>query len=253
MRSRVVLKVYDILGREVSTLADGMYDAGSYTVRADFTVDEKTKTLWEDRDRELQGLRSPEAWRARQQRTRARLPEILGDFGTKCPLDARIVGKLDRPDYTIEKLVFQSQPKYYCTANVYVPKRRPFPQPGVLFTCGHSAEGKAAPAAGSTTVITAGADWLGVTAEELLRAIRDPLRFSVQGQRVAIAPVPRQLVARLQVDVGRCQVGPGDREPAHRESKNRERDRQPRANPHGSILRGERGYKVDARLSRNWP
>jgi hypothetical protein len=37
VRSRVVLKVYDILGREVSTLADGMYDAGSYTVHADFS------------------------------------------------------------------------------------------------------------------------------------------------------------------------------------------------------------------------
>jgi cephalosporin-C deacetylase-like acetyl esterase len=107
-------------------------------------IDEKMQAVWQDRDRELQALGSPEAWRARQQRTRDRLAEILGDFGAKCPLDARIVGKLDRPDCVIEKLVFQSQPQYYCTANVYVPKRRPFPQPGVLFTCGHAAEGKAA-------------------------------------------------------------------------------------------------------------
>lgn len=108
-------------------------------------LDEKTQILWQKRDRELGGLGSPDAWRARQEQVRSRLPEILGDFGEKCPLDARIVGRLDRPDYLIEKLVFQSQPKYYCTANVYVPKHRPFPQPGVLFTCGHAAEGKAAP------------------------------------------------------------------------------------------------------------
>jgi len=105
---------------------------------------EKTQVLWDKRDKELAAIDSPEAWRARQQRTRNLLPEILGDFGEKCPLDARIVGTLDHPDYVIEKLIFQSQPNYYCTANVYVPKDRLFPQPGVLFTCGHAADGKAA-------------------------------------------------------------------------------------------------------------
>ena len=100
--------------------------------------------LWEKRNQELQDLKSPDAWRRRQEQTRARLPQILGDFGPKCPLNAKIVGTLDRPDYTIEKLIFESQPKYYCTANVYVPKRRTLPQPGILFTCGHAADGKAA-------------------------------------------------------------------------------------------------------------
>ena len=54
------------------------------------------------------------------------------------------MGKLDRADYVIEKLVYESQPGYHCTANIYVPKRRELPLPGVLFTCGHAAEGKAA-------------------------------------------------------------------------------------------------------------
>lgn len=108
-------------------------------------VADKMRPIWEARAQELEGLESPDAWRARQARTRARLTEILGDFGETCPLDAQIVGRLDRADYVIEKLVFQSQPKYYCTANVYVPKRRPFPQPGILFTCGHAKEGKAYP------------------------------------------------------------------------------------------------------------
>ena len=96
------------------------------------------------RNEELDRLKTPADWRARQQRTRARLPEFFGEYGPKCPLNARIVGKLDRPGYTIEKLIFESQPGYHCTANVYVPKERPFPQPGVIFTCGHAAAGKAA-------------------------------------------------------------------------------------------------------------
>lgn len=107
-------------------------------------VGRKLSALSAERDAELAALKSPDAWRARQQKTRSRLTEFLGDFGPKCPLNARIVGALDRPDYTIEKLIFESQPGYHCTANVYLPKRRSFPVPGVLFTCGHAADGKAA-------------------------------------------------------------------------------------------------------------
>ena len=98
----------------------------------------------QQREAELATLSSPAAWGRRQQQIRAQLEEFFGQFAPKCPLNARIVGTLDRPDYLIEKLIFESQPRYYCTANVYVPKRRKFPLPGVLFTCGHSPDGKAA-------------------------------------------------------------------------------------------------------------
>jgi cephalosporin-C deacetylase-like acetyl esterase len=97
------------------------------------------------RERELAALATPEAWRQRQQAVRRRLGEFLGDFGPKCPLCARTVGKLDRPDYVIEKVIFQSQPRYYCTANFYVPKRAAFPRPGILLTSGHYPLGKGDP------------------------------------------------------------------------------------------------------------
>ncbi len=106
-------------------------------------VDRITTAATERRERDLAALQTPDQWRAWQRRTRKRLPEFFGDFTPKCPLNPQIVGKLDRPDYVIEKLIFESQPGYHCTANVYVPKRRTFPQPGVLFTCGHAADGKA--------------------------------------------------------------------------------------------------------------
>lgn len=98
---------------------------------------------WKARADELAKLETPAEWRARQQRIRERLTEFFGDFGPKCPLNARIVGKIDRPKYVIEKLIFESQPRYYCAANVYIPKGRALPAPGVLFTSGHAGEGKA--------------------------------------------------------------------------------------------------------------
>ncbi|MFC1562614.1 alpha/beta hydrolase family protein [candidate division KSB1 bacterium] len=100
------------------------------------------KAVTEKRNAELASLKTPEDWKERQRRTRSHLHEYFGEFPRKTPLNAKIVGKLDREKYVIEKLIFESQPKYYCTANFYVPKGREFPQPGVLFTCGHSDGGK---------------------------------------------------------------------------------------------------------------
>ncbi len=101
-----------------------------------------TKPLQEQREADLSGLKTPDDWRRRQAETRAMLPRILGDFGEKRPLNPQIVGEIERDEYTIEKLVFESQPGYYVPCNFYVPKNRELPAPGVLFTCGHAGEGK---------------------------------------------------------------------------------------------------------------
>jgi len=102
----------------------------------------RLESIREKREAELAALKTPADWKARQQRTRARLPEFFGEWPARTPLNAKIVGKLDREKYTIEKVIFESQPNYYCTANLYVPKGRKLPAPGILFTCGHAADGK---------------------------------------------------------------------------------------------------------------
>ena len=64
-------------------------------------VGKKVAEVAERRRQELAALATPEQWRQRQEQVRARLVEMFGDFGPKCPLNARITGKLDRPQYTI--------------------------------------------------------------------------------------------------------------------------------------------------------
>ena len=92
---------------------------------------------------ELAALRTPDDWRAAQQKTRQRLNQIFGEMPKKTPLNPRTVGRLDRDGYTLEKVIFESQPGYYVSGNLYVPKGRKFPLPGIVFPCGHSDEGKA--------------------------------------------------------------------------------------------------------------
>ncbi|MDZ4687139.1 MAG: prolyl oligopeptidase family serine peptidase [Planctomycetaceae bacterium] len=70
--------------------------------------------------------------------------EAFEPWPEKTPLKPRVSGIVDRDQYTIEKVTFESRPEFFVTANLYVPKGRKFPLPGVVGSCGHSANGKAA-------------------------------------------------------------------------------------------------------------
>jgi len=72
-----------------------------------------------------------------------RIRESFGPEPERTPLNARITGVVERDAYKIEKVIFESRPGFLVTANLYVPKGREFPLPGVVGTCGHSANGKA--------------------------------------------------------------------------------------------------------------
>jgi dienelactone hydrolase len=63
------------------------------------------------------------------------LPDYRG------PLNPRITGHIQSANYTIEKVIFESLPGFYVTANLYRPSQ-PGRYPGVLLQAGHTQEGK---------------------------------------------------------------------------------------------------------------
>lgn len=80
----------------------------------------------------------------RQQYIRqALLQELGGPWPQRTPLDAQITGTIDHDDYSVQKVVFQSLPHVYVTADVYLPKSAAKPYPAVLGLAGHSDDGKA--------------------------------------------------------------------------------------------------------------
>jgi dienelactone hydrolase len=76
---------------------------------------------------------------------RSKIAQCFGPWPEKTPLNARITGIIERDTYKIEKIVFDSRPGFPVTANLYIPKGRNFPLPGVIGTCGHGDPGKATP------------------------------------------------------------------------------------------------------------
>ena len=77
------------------------------------------------------------------QTVRGKVRESFGPFPEKTPLNARVTKVVERDTYKIENVLFESRPGFLVAANLYIPKGRNFPLPGVVASCGHSDNGKA--------------------------------------------------------------------------------------------------------------
>ena len=104
---------------------------------------EKAFALLDARQREVARISSANDLKARQQYFREHVLGYLGGFPERTPLNARTVGTLDRGDYRVEKIVFESRPAFYVTANLYLPKSGSAPCPAILFPLGHENGAKA--------------------------------------------------------------------------------------------------------------
>ena len=76
------------------------------------------------------------------QTVRGKIRDCFGPFPEKTPLNPRVTKVVERDAYKIENLLFESRPGFLVSANLYVPKGRSFPLPGVVASCGHSVNGK---------------------------------------------------------------------------------------------------------------
>src|SRR6266851_5591343 len=86
----------------------------------------------------------PDAER-RKQSVRETLLSLVGGLPNyNGPLNPRITGRIHSENYTIEKVIFESLPGFFVTADLYRPDK-PGRYPGVLLQSGHTQEGKTEP------------------------------------------------------------------------------------------------------------
>jgi dienelactone hydrolase len=60
----------------------------------------------------------------------------------KTPLNAQIFDKIERDDYTVEKVYFEAFPGFFTTGNLYRPKGKTGPFPGIVSPHGHWGRGR---------------------------------------------------------------------------------------------------------------
>src|SRR3954467_9873298 len=125
------------LNVDVAALPDYSHDLEQYLIRL-------TNEARGRRKRIIDAISTREQVLERQKSVVAELWKMLGGPLDRTPLNARVIGTVERPGYRIEKLTFESRPRLYVTANLYVPAgsgRRP----AILGPLGHSVNGKAWP------------------------------------------------------------------------------------------------------------
>jgi cephalosporin-C deacetylase-like acetyl esterase len=85
-----------------------------------------------------------EEWEARRGELQARLRASLGLTAEepRTPLNATVLGTLQRDGYIVEKIRFESRPGWYVAALLYRPARQEAPAPGILCPHGHWYAGK---------------------------------------------------------------------------------------------------------------
>jgi len=96
------------------------------------------------RDALVAQIHTPDEARERQRFVRAKLLELIGGIPDyNGPLNARVTGRIDMHGYAIEKVLWQSMPGLYVTANLYRPDK-PGRFPAILLPLGHWEYGKPA-------------------------------------------------------------------------------------------------------------
>ena len=97
------------------------------------------------RKSQLAKLASQAAAEERSRFLQARAWDCVGGRPEATPLNPMVTGVLEREQYRVEKIVFESQPRFFVTAHLYLPKAQSQRVPGILAPLGHYPEGKAKP------------------------------------------------------------------------------------------------------------
>jgi cephalosporin-C deacetylase-like acetyl esterase len=91
----------------------------------------------------LADCHSASAWRRLVPTRRRQFLEMMGladlpELASRPSLNVTVTGVVERERYRIEKLYYESVPRLYVTANLYVPRGLSGRAPGVLYVCGHA-------------------------------------------------------------------------------------------------------------------
>jgi dienelactone hydrolase len=88
--------------------------------------------------------KSKEAWDQRAELVRRQILVAAGlwPMPEKTPLNAVVHGKIDREEYTVERVYFESYPGHFVTGSLYRPKGRTGKLPVIMAPYGHWANGR---------------------------------------------------------------------------------------------------------------
>src|SRR5690554_3124968 len=76
----------------------------------------------EERRHQVASLENVQDWQDRQQDVKKKFAKVLSAFPDKTPLRPQITKRIEKAKFTLEHIVFESQPGFYVTSSLYLPK-----------------------------------------------------------------------------------------------------------------------------------
>lgn len=165
------------------------------------------QTDWTNRYDELKTVEDITAY---QKERRDYIQKVLGKtFERSTPLNPVITktllkGEPGKNAYRVEMLVFETAPKFYATAAVYVPDETRFnaPYPAVLVVCGHSNNGKGFENYQQVPAIAASNGLLAMALDPIDQGERSQ-RLDEQGKPKAQSVAAHNIIGAQSIPLGR--------------------------------------------------
>jgi hypothetical protein len=122
---------------------DGYYDVENQLPEY---VKKKAFEFFKKEEEEKESIKSIEEFERRRERIRNYFIDAIGGLNIeRTDLKPVYTGVIERDSYSIKKVIYQSLPDFYVTANLYMPKNINGKLPAILFACGHWEWAKSCP------------------------------------------------------------------------------------------------------------
>ncbi len=109
----------------------------------DASLNRVAESFLDNRVIAVQKLQTRADAEARTKKFREVVLESIGGLPQeRTPLNARLVGSLEKDGFEVQRVIYESLPGFHITANLYLPKSGHPPFPAVLYTPGHYPVGK---------------------------------------------------------------------------------------------------------------
>lgn len=100
---------------------------------------ESAFTLLDQRKARVNAYTTKQEWEQHRERVKETLAK-LNPLPQRTPLYPQTIDVIEKQTHRLEKIVFQSQPDFYVTAGLFVPKSLDTPAPAIIYCSGHSKE-----------------------------------------------------------------------------------------------------------------
>ena len=102
------------------------------------TITNEALHLLNQRSEKVSKLKNISDWEDYRKELFAKFFASMDTF-EKTPLNAKITGTLEKENYKVEKIVFESHPNFFVTGCLYIPKEHEEPAATIIYVSGHSA------------------------------------------------------------------------------------------------------------------